>query len=237
MPSKRLKAEIHHCAIKNKYYTISGKGKWQKRFYLCPHKKFTWACSEGDCAKNKQKTPKSKLPCRCGSGVTLAFCRNPTCDAEGKGSAFCKKSGKQKVRCPCGAKGCGGALCNCEKKVIRETCKTCGGIDYEIYLTRQFGRHSLTQQSKSKTNVHKYVKLSSHDFRIYIEKTFKEGMTWDNYGQEENKWTIGHAKPIKYKNPTDEQIIKRLHYKNTFAQWWVDNQEQGNDKIVDINIT
>ena len=233
MPNKRVKAEIFLCPIKNKYYKILNK-KTPKRYYLCPHKKRPGQCSEGDCIKNKRKPSKAQQPCVCGSGVVLQFCKNPDCDAEGKGSAFCKTSGKQKARCPCGAQGCGGSLCNCEKKVQRNTCKTCGGIDYEVFITRVFCRASIIQKSKSKTNKHKYVKLSSHEFRIHIEKTFKEGMTWDNYGIGENKWTIGHAKPIMYKNPTDEQIINRLHYKNTFAQWWNDNQEQGNDKIVKI---
>lgn len=234
MPSKRKKAEIFHCPIKDKYYIITGKKK-QERRYLCPHKKLTWACNEGECAKNKSKPPKAYVRCLCGSGLSLAFCRNPTCDAEGKGSAYCKTSDKLKCRCPCGAQGCGGSLCNCEKKVIRNTCKTCGGIDYEIKITRDFSRHSIIQNITSKTNVHKYVKLSSYNFRNHIGSTFKDGMTWDNYGKGENKWTVGHATPIMYKNPTYEQIIERLHYKNTFAQWWLENQKQGNHTIVEIN--
>ena len=234
MPSKRVKAEIFLCPIKDKYYVIKGKKKPQ-RLFLCPHKKAPGSCSEGDCIKNKRKTPKAHQLCVCGSGVTLKHCRNTDCNAEGKGSAYCKDSGKPKYTCPCGAQGCGGSLCNCEKKVIRNSCKTCGGIDYEVYITREFGRRSLTQRIKSETNKHKYVKLSSHDFRIHIGNTFKEGMTWDNYGIGENCWTIGHATPIMFKNPTDEQIIDRLHYKNTFAQWWSENQEQGNDKIVKIS--
>ena len=234
MPSKRVKAEIHHCAVKDKYYIIYGKGKRQRRYYLCPHKKIPNQCNEGYCAKNKRKTPKAKLPCVCGSGVTLQYCRNTKCDAVGKGSAYCKDSGKDKKNCPCGAKGCGGALCNCDNKVIRRTCKTCGGMDYEVFHARKFNGHSVTQRNTSKTNVHKYVKLSSYDFRIHIGNTFKEGMTFDNYGKGENQWTVGHAIPIKYKNPTDEQIIERMHYTNTFAQWWSDNQKQGNHTIVEI---
>ena len=183
----------------------------------------------------KEKPSKACQPCVCGSGVTLRYCRNPDCTAEGKGSSFCKDSGKKKLYVLAVIKVVAVLYAIAKRKYNGINVKRGCGIDYEVCITRKFSHNSLKQISKSKTNKHKYVKLSSHEFRIHIEKTFKEGMTWDNYGQGENKWTIGHAKPIMYKNPTDEQIIDRLHYTNTFAQWWSENQEQGNDKIVEID--
>ena len=56
-------------------------------------------------------------------------------------------------------------------------------------------------------------------------------MSWDNYG----KWHIDHIIPIKYKqdckNPTIEEVAKRLHYTNTQPLWASENMSIGNRYI------
>ena len=49
-------------------------------------------------------------------------------------------------------------------------------------------------------------------------------MTWDNYGE----WEIDHIIPLKYNNPTVEEIVNRLDYKNTQPLWKFDNYVKGN---------
>ncbi len=242
MSTVQLPPGVYYCAEKNKYWKWYGKGKHRQRRFLCSHFKIPNQCIHADCAQNKRPKCKSKQQCPCGDGRALQYCRNPDCTEEGKGSMYCPDQLPdkfvQRPICPCPLEGCGASLC--EHKVRRQACKTCGGFNYEINLTYTFYRNAIYQHSKSKTNKHEYVKLSSHDFREHIKSTLQDGMTWENYGNTEGCWSIGHRIPTKYKNPpeynypTEEEMIERLHYTNTFAQWWEENQDQGSQKIAKI---
>ena len=53
-------------------------------------------------------------------------------------------------------------------------------------------------------------------------------MNWDNYGTD---WHIDHIIPIKYQNPTIEEIEERLHYTNTQPMWAIENIKKGNRDI------
>jgi len=52
-------------------------------------------------------------------------------------------------------------------------------------------------------------------------------MTWDNHGE----WHIDHIIPLKYENPTIEEMIERLHWENTQPLWATDNKAKGNRYI------
>jgi hypothetical protein len=60
-------------------------------------------------------------------------------------------------------------------------------------------------------------------FRFYIESLFKEGMTWDNYGE----WHLDHITPISWAN-SEEEIYKLNHYSNFQPLWSIDNLSKGN---------
>jgi hypothetical protein len=64
-------------------------------------------------------------------------------------------------------------------------------------------------------------------FRKWIEFLFKEGMTWENYGQ----WHLDHVTPCASFNLTIEEEIKHcFSWKNIQPLWAKDNQSK-NDKI------
>lgn len=60
------------------------------------------------------------------------------------------------------------------------------------------------------------------DFRKYIEIYWQEGMTWDNYGNKENQWSIDHTIPISSAK-TEEEVYKLNHYTNLKPMWHLDN--------------
>jgi hypothetical protein len=62
--------------------------------------------------------------------------------------------------------------------------------------------------------------------RSYIEKQFKDGMTWDNYGD----WEIDHIKPISSAKDFAD-VIKLNHYTNLQPLWAEDNRKK-NNKII-----
>ena len=61
--------------------------------------------------------------------------------------------------------------------------------------------------------------------RKHIDEQFTEGITWDNYG---NVWHIDHKIPLKYNNPTLEEVIPWLHYMNTQPMLTSENMSKRN---------
>ena len=50
-------------------------------------------------------------------------------------------------------------------------------------------------------------------------------MNWQNHGK---LWHIDHKIPLKYNNPTLEEVIQRLHYTNTQPLYATENIAKGN---------
>lgn len=86
-------------------------------------------------------------------------------------------------------------------------------------------RHAL-QSDKTERSI-EYLGCTIEEFKEHITKQFKEGMDWNNYGE----WEIDHIIPIKYNEPTLEEVIERLHYTNTQPLWKPENAAKGNRYI------
>ena len=216
---KRRHIPVETCSVTTKRFKRLKNGD---RLFVCPHDKAPGTCNKGDCLKNKRKPDKTKCKCPCGSGWTLQSCRK--CDTPGAGAMYCKETGKQKPRCPCGAMTCGASLCKHKKQW--HACGKCNPDDYFITLQRR-RMHQALGGVKSKRMI-EYLGMNAPDFRVYLASTFQPGMTMENQGSE---WDIGHRIPIEYKNPTQAEKEERLHYSNTFAQWKDDNATQSNQYI------
>lgn len=135
------------------------------------------------------------------------------------GSSFCIHD-KYKRRC----KQCLGAFI-CPHLKEKDKCTICdfGGHLKSIVSCRV--RSSLKQNKLDRTI--NYLGCDIGFYKSYLESKFTEGMSWSNYG----KWQIDHKIPVKYNNPTIEEIISRLHYTNTQPLWKEDNMKKGNRYI------
>ena len=103
----------------------------------------------------------------------------------------------------------------------------------EDYLTgfiqkiRQSVRKSFKRKGYIKnTNTYNILGESWEFVKQHMESLFKEGMTWDNYGE----WEIDHVIPLSSVK-TEEEIIKLCHYSNLQPLWKMDNRLKG-DKIL-----
>ena len=75
------------------------------------------------------------------------------------------------------------------------------------------------------------IGCSWEDFKQHIEKQFKNGMTWENYGFD--SWHIDHIIPLaSAKNKTE--LLKLFHYTNCQPLWAKDNLEKGDKLILSI---
>lgn len=62
--------------------------------------------------------------------------------------------------------------------------------------------------------------------REYLARQFKDGMSWDNYGE----WEIDHIKPISSAKDFSD-VVKLNHYTNLQPLWKEDNRKKHN-KII-----
>jgi hypothetical protein len=71
------------------------------------------------------------------------------------------------------------------------------------------------------------IGCSIQHFRAHIESQFKEGMTWENYGQ----WHIDHLVPCRaFRLSEEAQQLLCFNYTNLRPLWAVDNLKKG-DRI------
>ena len=185
--------------------------------------------------RNKCPHGRQKVKCKECGGVCICEhnrIRN-TCKECG-GASICQH-GRQKSQC----KECGGASI-CEHNRIRNLCKECGGTsicqhnrlritckecDFKGYLSDIVrGRVKSALKHNKELSSFEYLGCDIGLLKEHIEKQFIEGMSWDNYGE----WHIDHIVPLKYDNPSLEEVCERLHYTNTQPLWATDNISKGN---------
>lgn len=65
------------------------------------------------------------------------------------------------------------------------------------------------------------------ELKTYIEKQFKDGMTWDNWKYK--GWHIDHIKPIsKFNLSNKKELLEACHYTNLQPMWAIDNHKKSN---------
>jgi hypothetical protein len=67
-----------------------------------------------------------------------------------------------------------------------------------------------------------------NEFKIYIESQFTEGMTWENYGNKKDCWSIDHIIPKSSANNLEE-IKKINYYTNLRPMWHIENIKKSNN--------
>lgn len=136
-----------------------------------------------------------------------------------KGSCICEHN---KVRCIC--RECKGTSI-CEHNTRRRNCRYCDPCSYLADIVRNRVNYAL--HSNKELHSIEYLGCDIATFKIHIESQFEEAMNWNNYGE----WHIDHIIPIKYNNPTLEEVAERLHYTNTQPMWANENMSKNNRYI------
>ena len=90
-------------------------------------------------------------------------------------------------------------------------------------------RAAMNGRSKSKHTM-ELLGCSIEELKIYLEKQFTEGMSWENYGKK--GWHIDHILPCASFDLTDQKQQKKcFHYTNLQPLWAEDNYKK-KDKII-----
>lgn len=95
--------------------------------------------------------------------------------------------------------------------------------DYSYRLQQNTARRIRQSLKKDKGTV-EYLGCDIEFYKQYLEEKFKEGMSWDNYGE----WEIDHIKPvISFNLEKNEEIFECFNYKNTQPIWKYENRSKG----------
>ncbi len=174
-------------------------------------------CRENARKRKKCEHNRQKSTCKdCGGASICEHNRRRSRCKECGGASICEHN-RERIIC----KECGGSSI-CEHNRQKSRCKDCDPSGHLVHIVRSSVRNALKSE-KSKHSI-QYLGCQIDEFKKHIEEQFAEGMTWDNYG----KWHIDHITPIKYDNPTFEEVCERLHYKNTQPMWASENMSKCN---------
>lgn len=96
-------------------------------------------------------------------------------------------------------------------------------------------RYSLKYNNCNKLkNNKKWEDLVGYDvekLKQHLETLFEKNMTWENYGNENNKWVIDHIKPIswfKFNSCEEEEFKKCWSLDNLQPMWFNENNLKSN---------
>jgi hypothetical protein len=77
-------------------------------------------------------------------------------------------------------------------------------------------------------NLYCLVGCTADFLKEYLANQFTEGMSWDNYGMGEGKWSEDHIIPLVTFNLEDiEEQKKAFHYTNMRPCWSLENSSKG----------
>ena len=86
--------------------------------------------------------------------------------------------------------------------------------------------NSMLRNGYKKSSVLTYVCCPFEHLKLHLQSLFKDGMTWDNYGE----WHVDHILPLIAFSSTEEDLRKVWHYSNLQPLWAIDNLKKG-DKV------
>jgi len=93
-----------------------------------------------------------------------------------------------------------------------------------ITCIRGLIRNSIKRGGFTKNcKTEKILDCSFEQFKIHIEEQFKEGMSWENYGE----WHLDHKRPVSW-GESESEIYQLNHFTNFQPLWAKDNLVKGN---------
>jgi hypothetical protein len=95
------------------------------------------------------------------------------------------------------------------------------------YYTRSLIRKTFKRNGYSKkSKAYEILGCTFDEFKLHLEKQFKEGMNWSNQGE----WHLDHIYPVSLAKD-EKELIRLNHYTNFQPLWAIDNIKKSN-KII-----
>lgn len=109
----------------------------------------------------------------------------------------------------------------CVHKKQKNRCRECDFVGHLKYIIETYIANTYKYHARKRNEPETYeLPLINHlgipiqEYIKYLEERFRDGMTWENFGE---YWEIDHINPLRPKGIvlTNEQIKERLNYRNT----------------------
>jgi hypothetical protein len=198
--SKKYKNKKHFTRIafcENELCRISFEPKWHKKY-----------CSEGCC--NQVELAKARIKNQSIHVVDQIICCN--CKKEKPIAQFASNNDvsmlKKKPR------SCNDCKAEARKKSEKKQRKRRSQKPHVKIVNnlRKRLKDILKAANAANQRTSQMIGCSGHQLKMHLQKQFKKGMTWDNYG---TRWHIDHILPCASFDHTDkEQVKKCWHYSN-----------------------
>lgn len=109
----------------------------------------------------------------------------------------------------------------------RERERYASDINFRIRrIVRNHARKVAIRGERVRPKTLQFLGCTVSQLRAHLEKQFKPGMTWDNYGL--RGWHIDHIIPLAALDLTDDGNMRKvLHYTNLQPLWWRENISKG----------
>ncbi len=111
------------------------------------------------------------------------------------------------------------------KKYFNERLKTNTIFKLSSNVRRRINIFLFLNNITKNNKTFEIVGCSAELLKEHIEKQFKEGMSWDNYGL--YGWHIDHIIPLSSAT-TEEEVYKLCHYTNLQPLWAKENLTKSN---------
>lgn len=132
---------------------------------------------------------------------------------------------------------------NKKKTSLMSRCRKCHNKDKEIKrllpilklienLKRRI-RKMVSENGFEKTDLsNEMLGTDREGLKLYIEKRFRDGMTWENYG---SHWVIDHILPMS-EVKTYEDLVRLSHYSNLQPLLRTENMSKGSKFVAESYI-
>jgi|LakMenEpi03Aug12_release.lakeMendotaPanAssembly.Ray.scaffolds.fasta_scaffold167481_2 hypothetical protein len=100
-----------------------------------------------------------------------------------------------------------------------------------LQILRSRINYAIHKNSKNEHSID-LLMCTVNEWKRHLEVQFVNGMSWENYGNKENQWSVDHIIPCNFFNLSDpvEQYMC-FRYENTRPLWHIDNLRKSN-KII-----
>lgn len=109
--------------------------------------------------------------------------------------------------------------------------KECNIVKMSENIRRRINHILRNKNFYKKNKTFDIVGCNPEFLKEYLEKQFREGMSWENYGL--FGWHIDHIIPLSLAK-TEEELYKLCHYTNLQPLWAEENLKK-NNKIIDYS--
>lgn len=136
---------------------------------------------------------------------------------------------------------------NHKRKYHREYNKKKRKTDISFRINENFSRSIRDCLSKNKNgrSWESIVGYTLSELKVHLTGLFIEGMSWENWGNGNNKWNIDHIIPMKYKKENGEYYWNQIELSspktetfklcwslsNLQPKWFIDNIKKKNTYI------